>query len=190
MFLVFKPTSRVSCSLQTGRISGPSGSLFLSPDKSFVVFGKADGEEGWLRLGQFLELTDGEWRALYPALAPAILYEQMEEQVQAARTRVGNFMLTHYHHEPVGPEQVRALVEAVNQASEAIHQGRQAHQDVQWLVQQLGDRMYPLQAFEAALQAHGVVLAVPGGPMQALLQVAHPLLFADAGNGAPEQETY
>ena len=85
---------------------------------------------------------------------------------------------------------MRALVQAVNQASEAIHQGRQGHQDVQWLVQQLCGIMYPLQAFEAALQAHGVVLAVPGGPMQALLQVVHPLLFADPGNGAPVQENH
>ena len=66
---------------------------------------------------------------------------------------------------------MRALVLAVNRAVEALHLGRQAYQKVQQLNQQLGDSMQPLHAFEAALQAHGVVLAVPVGPMAALLQV-------------------
>ena len=159
-------------------------------DGSFVVFDKASGdpEEAWQRLEQFLDLTDSEWRALYPHLAPAILFEEVEERVLTAVLRVENFRWG--QQQPLGPVEVQALVQAVNQAFEAIHLGRQGHQNDQLFMHQLGDAMYPLQEFEAALQAHGVVLAVPGGPLQALLQVAQPLVFADAGNGAPVQENH
>ena len=142
-------------------------------DGSFVVFWKADEvldpEAGWQRLEQFLDLTDRQWRDLYPALAPAMLFEEVEELVLAAILRVEKFRMG--QQQPLGPEEVRALVLAVNQAVEALHLGRQGRQNVQQLMLQLGDSMQPLHAFEAALQAQGVVLAVPGGPMAALLQV-------------------
>ena len=159
-------------------------------DGSFVVFDKASGdpEMAWLRLEQFLDLTDVQWRALYPELAPAMSFEEVEERVLAAVLQVENFRRD--QQQPLGAEEVQALVQAVNQAFEALHLGRLGHQNVQLLMHQLGDAMDPLQAFEAALQAHGVVLAVPGGPMQALLQVVQPLLFADAGDGAPVQENH
>ena len=126
-------------------------------------------EGGWQRLEQFLDLTDRQWRDLYPALAPAMLFEEVEELVLAAILRVEKFRMG--QQQPLGPEEVRALVLAVNQAVEALHLGRQGRQNVQQLMLQLGDSMQPLHAFEAALQAHGVVLAVPGGPVAALLQV-------------------
>ena len=162
-------------------------------DGSFVVFDKASGdpEEAWQRLEQFLDLTDSEWRALYPELAPPMSFEEVEERVLAAVLKVENFR-GDQQQPALGTEEVRALVHAVNQAFEALHLGRQGHQDVQLLMLQLGDAMRPLQAFEAELQAHGVVLAVPGGPMQALFQVIMmpPLLFADAGDGALVQENH
>ena len=142
-------------------------------DRTFVMFWKADEvldpEAGWQRLEQFLELTDRQWRDLYPALAPAMMFEEVEELVLAAILRVEKFRMG--QQQPLGPEEVRALVLAVNQAVEALHLGRQGRQNVQQLMLQLGDSMQPLHAFEAALQAQGVVLAVPGGPMAALLQV-------------------
>ena len=135
-------------------------------------------EGGWQRLEQFLDLTDRQWRDLYPALRrpgscndSAMLFEELEELVLAAILRVEKFRMG--QQQPLGPEEVRALVLAVNQAVDALHLGlgTWAYQKVQQLNQQLGDSMQPLDAFEAALQAHGVVLAVPGGPVAALLQV-------------------
>ena len=157
------------------------------------MFEKAgeDPEEAWQKLNQFLDLTDGEWRVLYPHLAPANSMENVEELVFSAILTVENFMAGRTGQQnPLGRVEVEALVLEVNQAALSLHLGRLGHQNVGLLYQQLGDSMQPLQAFEAGLQAHGVVLAVPGGPMAALLQVAQPLLFANAGNGAPVQENH
>ena len=43
-----------------------------------VVFQKASEEEAWQRLEEFLDLTDDEWGALNPGLAPFILPEDAE----------------------------------------------------------------------------------------------------------------
>ena len=132
-------------------------------DGSYMMFSHHIPEAGWQRLEQFLDLTDRQWRDLYPALAPAMLFEEVEELVLAAILRVEKFRMG--QQQPLGPEEVRALVLAVNQAVDALHLGlgTWAYQKIQQLNQQLGDSMQPLDAFEAALQAHGVVLAFSGG---------------------------
>ena len=81
------------------------------------------------------------------------------------------------------PERVQNMVQAVNRAFDALHQARQGHQDFRFYMIKLAQAMSPLARFEARLQAHGVHLAIPGGPMQALVQLAHPLLVPNPDNG-------
>ena len=78
------------------------------------------------------------------------------------------------------PQKVQNMVQAVNRAFEALRQACRDRQDVQ---SKLASSMCPLNRFEARLQAHGVHLAIPGGPIEALVQLAQPLLFDNLGAG-------
>ena len=154
-------------------------------DGSFVEFGKDSGEVAWQRLEQFLDFNDSEWRALYPALAPPLSLGEVEELVYVAEIQVELFMVVHQGQDwdTWSPERVQNMVQAVNRAFDALHQARQGHQDFRFYMYKLAQAMSPLARFEARLQAHGVHLAIPGGPMQALVQLAHPLLFPNPDNG-------
>lgn len=140
----------------------------------------------WQRLEQFLDISSGEWRALYPDMVPSLPIWEVEELVYVAWLRVGRFMHCEDLEQDWSPQKVQDMVQAVNKAFEALRQARRDRQDVQFKLERLTSSMCPLNRFEARLQAHGVHLAIPGGPIQALVQLAQPLLFpnSDAGGAA------
>ena len=163
--------------------------LVSRSDGSFVDFKKDDGEVAWQRLEQFLDISSGEWRALYPGLAPSLPIWEVEEIVKLAWSEVGSFMnwADLEDLKDWSPQKVQNLVQAVNRAFEALHQARRECQYVQSILDRLTSSMRPLNRFEARLQAHGVHLAIPGGPIEALVQLAQPLLFNNLGaDGAAE----
>ena len=111
------------------------------------------------------------------------------ELVYVAEIQVELFMVVHQGQDwdTWSPERVQDMVQAINRAFDALHQARQGRQDVRFHMNKLAQAMYPLARFEARLQAHGAHLAIPGGPMQALVQLAQPLLFPNPDNvGAAE----
>ena len=136
----------------------------------------------WQRLAQFLDISSEEWRALYPELVPSLPIWEVEELVDVAWLQAGNFMHCQ-DWEAWSPQKVHNMVQAVNRAFEASRQARRDRQDVESRLERLTSSMCPLNRFEAHLQAHGVHLAIPGGPIEALVQLAQPLLFNNLGAG-------
>ena len=134
--------------------------LVSKSDGSFVDFKKDGGEVAWQRLEQFLDISSGEWRALYPELAPSLPIWEVEELVDVAWLQAGNFMHCQ-DWEAWSPQKVHNMVQAVNRAFEASRQARRDRQDVESRLERLTSSMCPLNRFEAHLQACGVHLAIP-----------------------------